>query len=666
VLGSAASATQTASPVTKVVELLTGLQEKVTSEGAESKTAYEAFENMCEDRSRELKFEIKTGKSEIEQLQAVIAEETATITADTAKIEDLAGSIATAEGELKKATEMRATESDDFAAAEKELVETIDTIERAGAIIEREMNKGASLAQLGGAQGLTEALTALVQANSVSSADKVTLTALIQSQNQDEDVGAPDAAVYASQSGGISDALDSLKDKAEEQLADARKAETESLHAFEMKEQGLKDEIKFADKDMKATKKSMSAASEKKAVAEGDLTATSEDLAADEKSLEDLTQECMEKASAYEEEVASREAELKALAAAKTAVTEATDGAADQTYSMAQTPAFVQIGSGSNKAMRMVQKLAFTQHSAALAQLASRMESALRTSDDPFAKVKGLISSMLEKLEAEAESEATQKAFCDKEMSESGAKKEEATTEAEKLTTKIDQATAAATKLKEEVVTLQSELAELAKTQLEMDNMRAEEKAAYEKNKPEMEQGIEGVKLALKILRDYYSADAAHESGAGESTGIISLLEVCESDFSKLLATIVAEEEAAAAAYDKQTKENEITKATKDKDVVYKTKEAASLEKSVTEMKSDRSGVQEQLDAVNEYIAELEKQCVAKAETYEDRVARRTAELAGLKSALEILESESEPALLQKTHTVHRSAALRGSGFLRA
>ncbi len=35
-----------------------------------------------------------------------------------------------------------------------------------------------------------------------------------------------------------------------------------------------------------------------------------------------------------------------------------------------------------------------------------------------------------------------------------------------------------------------------------MDKIRADEKAVYEKNKPKMEQGV---KLALKILNDYYA-----------------------------------------------------------------------------------------------------------------------------------------------------------------
>merc|ERR1711870_128777 len=95
--------------------------------------------------------------------------------------------------------------------------------------------------------------------------------------------------------------------------------------------------------------------------------------------------------------------------------------------------------------------------------------------------------------------------------------------------------------------------------------------------------------------------------------------------------------------------ENEIEKTTKDQDVAYKTKEATGLDKAVAEAKSDRSGVQTELDAVNEYLATLEKECVAKAETYAERKARFEAEIAGLKEALKILESEA--VLLQRTST---------------
>merc|ERR1719235_1611696 len=195
-----------------------------------------------------------------------------------------------------------------------------------------------------------------------------------------------------------------------------------------------------------------------------------------------------------------------------------------------------------------------------------------------------------------------------------------------------------------------------------MDKLRAEEKAIFEKNKPELEQGLKGVQMALKVLRDYYAKDdKSHASSDGGASGIIGLLEVCESDFSKGLAEMVAAEEASASEYDTATKENSIEKATKEQDVKYKTKEHVGLDKGISELSADRSGVSDELSAVVEYFAGIKKECIAKPEPYAEKVKRREAEIAGLKDALNTLNNEA--SLLQRSAT-HKT--LRGSSTLRA
>merc|ERR1719498_1632619 len=116
-----------------------------------------------------------------------------------------------------------------------------------------------------------------------------------------------------------------------------------------------------------------------------------------------------------------------------------------------------------------------------------------------------------------------------------------------------------------------------------------------------MEEGLEGVKLALKVLRDYYAKEDGHEAAEGAGGGIIGMLEVVESDFSKGLAEMIATEEAAAAEYEKVSKENAILKTTKEQDVKYKSQEAKSLDAAVAELTSDREGLETELDAVLDY-----------------------------------------------------------------
>merc|ERR1711862_339487 len=132
--------------------------------------------------------------------------------------------------------------------------------------------------------------------------------------------------------------------------------------------------------------------------------------------------------------------------------------------------------------------------------------------------------------------------------------------------------------------------------------------------------------------------------------GIMNLLEVFESDMSKELAEITADETSAVEEYEEMTKETAVQKTTKTQDVKYKTKESASLDKAISEASSDRAGVQSELDAVLEYLEKVKEKCVAKPESYAEKKARREAEIAGLKDAMEILDNEAAFVQRQTTH----------------
>jgi len=657
-------------PLGKVYELMSALEAKIIKEGEAEAKAFKEFFEWCDDASKNINYDIKTGKKSQEKLTAKIDELASDIEVGESKIEELSGAIATNEGELKDAQAIRDKEAADFAASEKELVDTVDTLDRAISIISTEMSKNpAALAQIDTSSmtSLIQSLSVVVDAAGFSGSDRQKLLALVQAKqnSEEEDVGEPAAAVYKTHSGGILGVLEDLKDKAEAELADARKTETTSKHNFAMMRQSLEDQIAFDTKNMDGEKTAKEAAAESKATAEGDLASTVKALKESEEALETANSDCMQTAADHEATVAARTEELNVIHAAEKILKESTSGAESQTYFFLQLTSRADLAN--SEVITLVKKLAHDHHSAALAQLASRIGVVMRygtkNGDDPFAKVKGLISDMIAKLEKEAGAEATEKAYCDEQMAKTEAKKQDLDSTIAKLTSKIDQSAARSAALKEEVVELEKELAALAKMQAEMDKIRQEQHADYSVAKDELEQGLAGVRKALSLLRDYYGSAAAlmqqpakpetFEKASGAGGSIIDILEVCESDFATNLAKEESEEADAAENYEKTTQENKIRTATKQQDAKYKTQEAVGLDKQISELTSDKETSSTELAAVMEYYGKIKERCIAKPETYEERKSRREAEIAGLKEALSILENEA--AFMQRGRKVGKS-----------
>merc|ERR1719371_126823 len=157
--------------------------------------------------------------------------------------------------------------------------------------------------------------------------------------------------------------------------------------------------------------------------------------------------------------------------------------------------------------------------------------------------------------------------------------------------------------------------------------------------------------MAIDVLSEYYSSAAFVQvsskqpelGGASSDVGstIVSVLEVAESDFTQMLAEAEADEESAQSAYDKLTKENAVTKATKAGDVKGKTNEVKQLEVALGNYKENKATTGKELDAVLTYLDKLKPQCETKAMSYGERKARREQEIAGLTEALTILSGES-------------------------
>ena len=91
-------------------------------------------------------------------------------------------------------------------------------------------------------------------------------------------------------------------------------------------------------------------------------------------------------------------------------------------------------------------------------------------------------------------------------------------------------------------------------------------------------------------------------------------------------------------------------------DVKYKTKEFKGLDKSISDLTGDKDTTSSELSAVLDYYGKIKDRCIAKPESYEERKARREAEITGLKEALSILENET--AFVQRRKHSLRSSRI--------
>merc|ERR1719217_1396949 len=147
---------------------------------------------------------------------------------------------------------------------------------------------------------LLSTLSTVMDAAALTGQDKQKLVALVQNQQGDADgdaeLGAPDPAVYKNKSGSIVDVLNDMKDKAEAELSELRKAEMNTQHNYDMLKQSLTDEIAASNHEKTEAEADKAEAEETKAVAEGDLAVTVKDLALAEEALEEISADCMQKA----------------------------------------------------------------------------------------------------------------------------------------------------------------------------------------------------------------------------------------------------------------------------------------------------------------------------------------------------------------------------------
>merc|ERR1719316_1803448 len=277
-----------------------------------------------------------------------------------------------------------------------------------------------------------------------------------------------------------------------------------------------------------------------------------------------------------------------------------------------------------------------------------------------------MIKDLVVKLMEEANEEAEHKGWCDTEMSTNEQTRKEKTDGVEGLTAEVDELTASIAQLTSELTELNKAVSELDAAVAKATGIREAEK---EKNTQTIADAVaaqEAVAKALGVLKDFYEKageataltqeqqqqepeifDEPYKGMGSESGGVVGMIEVIQSDFARLETDTAAAEEAAQKEYDELMGDSEVDKAQKTADIDHKTSTKQNKEQALAETKTDLAGTQKELSSAMEVYEKLKPSCVDSGESFEDRVARRKAEIESLQEALKILAGD-DIALLQQ------------------
>jgi len=656
VVGSAEA--YTATPIEKVVGLLTKLSAQIAAEGAQEAAEYDKFSCFCKEQADEKLYAIETSTEKINGLDASIKAKTAEMNTLATDITELTKKVSGLEGKIKTATDKRKADKATYDTQAQDMVDAIDACVRAVEALKE--SKG----DIAGNDGKVD-LAQLVASSPLVAA------ALAQQS----------PASFQYSSNDILATLEGLTATFKKNKAELDKTEFEANSAFEMSTQAMSTQVTFAEKE-KAEKQEQSAAlDEEKSEATEDKDEETKMKNADDEFMKVLTGECEGKAADWDQRSTMRSQEITAITSALDRLKKDSVGsyAVNKNLNDLQTKkvtSFLQIHGTSSRieatqqVLALLMKRSESTNSPVLASLSMKVMVMQQSGIDHFVKVRALIKDLVTKLTADAKAEATAKAYCDTNLKKETTARDAALNTIEDKSSKLTVAKAQMAEKVSEIATLTAGIAQAKKDILEAQELRAEQKATNEASLSVSAEGKAGVEFALTVLQKFYGdaakaallqadytppkagrdgktvGDMAPKGFSGKyhgnqdsSTGIIGILQVISSDFQRTTDQVTKDEKESADAATEAIADYNKDITAKEGEIKTKEQKVADLKSSITTYTDDKIDAQKALKNALATLEDLKKMCIDGEETYTERKEKREEEISALKDALEILEN---------------------------
>jgi len=654
-------------PIEKVMDLMKKLSSQITAEGKKEAEQYDKYACFCKEQADEKLYNIEKSQKRIKKQTATIGKLETEISELNADINALTLLVEEKEAAIKAAEDLRNEQHEKYVATDTDMQAAIKAIK--GAIKALKDSKG-------NMKG--DADTDLMQIKALAGQVLKVVHPRLLSQKQHAalvQISEPGKAhAFEYQSNDIIAVLEGLKDEFLQNKKDLDESEFGTNAAFERKRLGLQNEVKFANKDKAEKEEIMEAKSEELHQTEQDKDAETAAMNADQSFLDTVTTECEQKAHDWDQRSKARSDELTALADALTTLQEgaANQYSANKKLNLAQkSTSFLQLSGTSSQSLQLaatagasqlLAKVAKELHSPVLSVTAMKV----RLMADHFVKVRAIIKDLVAKLEDDAESEATQKGFCDTNMAAAIADRDTGNAQIEEAMATISKITAEKEQLNQEIQDLKKAIADNLKALNEATELRNSEKADNEATIETADEGKTAVELAINILKEFYDnafiqtgkyvppnadrsgktvADRAPEVFSGDyhgsqgaSKGILGLLDVILSDFERTVDTTTDAEDTAQSSFNAFESDTKTDNDDKEDEIDTKEGRISDIEDELVETEEDKEDASTLKKNALTELKKLKPMCVEGEETYVQRVAKREKEIQALKEAQQMLD----------------------------
>jgi hypothetical protein len=659
VISRADNAANKVTPIEKVMELMKKLSAQTEAEGKKEAEEYDKFACFCKEQADDKLYAIEKSTAKIEKqtarinkLEGEIADLNTAINALTQKIE-------AKEAEIKDAEDVRAAQHADYVEEDEKMQAAIKAIK--GAI--KALKDSKKAVKEGG--GRVDLVQLRSFARSLKASRAVRANSVIDQLQK--------PASFEYQSNDIIATLESLKDQFLENKKELDQEEFDTNSAFERKRLGLQTEVKFASKEKDEKTTIMEGKNEEKSNTEDDKSQEQKEKNADQNFLDELTAQCEQKAADWDQRSKARAGELKALSEALDVLKKGASeqyGANKKLNLVQKATSFLQLRGTSAEALKVAatmraEGLLAREAKALKSPILSVMSMKVKLAADHFVKVRGLIKDLIQKLEDDAEAEATQKGFCDKEMGDAVRSRDQANAALEVAVGNINKLTSEKDSLEKEVNDLKQAIADNLKSLNEATELRNTEKDENAVTVETATEGEEAVKMAIGVLNEFYNnafiqtkytppnagrdgetvGDKAPDSFSGTyhgnqdaAKGIVGLLDVILTDFERTISTTNDEESSAQSSFETYEQDIKDDNDEKDDDITKKKNRIADIKDELVDESEDKDDAITKKDEAKKELQKLKPMCVEGEETYAQRVAKREKEIEALKEAMTLLD----------------------------